>query len=152
MRCTSTASAADRWRIVPSPRASYARATPGPPVRLAFGSCRATLPHDPPYTLSKDRDDRGREVDALLALVARLRTQPPREWPDALLLLGDQIYADQVSPETERLINERRGRDDASAHDPSQGDVADFEEYTWLYREAWSDPRRAGCCPPPPAR
>jgi hypothetical protein len=114
--------------------------TPGQPVRLAFGSCRVTLPHEPPYTLSKDRDDRGREVDALLALVERLRTQPPREWPDALLLLGDQIYADQVSPETERLIEERRGSGDASAEEPPQGDVADFEEYTLLYREAWSDP------------
>ncbi len=107
---------------------------------MAFGSCRVSLPHEPPYTLSKDRDDRGREVDALLALVERLRTQPPHEWPDAVLLLGDQIYADQVSPETERLIEERRGRGDASADDPPQGEVADFEEYTWLYREAWSDP------------
>jgi PhoD-like phosphatase len=99
-----------------------------------------TLPHEPPYTLSKDRDDRGRAVDALLALVERLRTQPPHEWPDALLLMGDQIYADQVSPETERLIEERRGSGDASADVPPQGDVADFEEYTRLYREAWSDP------------
>jgi phosphodiesterase/alkaline phosphatase D-like protein len=107
---------------------------------LAFGSCRVSLPHEPPFTLSKDRDDRGREVDALLALVERLRTQPPHEWPDAVLLLGDQIYADQVSPETKRLIEERRGSGDASADDPPQGDVADFEEYTWLYREAWSDP------------
>jgi PhoD-like phosphatase len=130
------------WPLAESPfPASVIRTrTPGQPLRLAFGSCRVTLPHEPPYTLSKDRDDRGREVDALLALVERLRTQPPHEWPDALLLLGDQIYADQVSPETERLIEERRGSGDASADVPPQGDVADFEEYTWLYREAWSDP------------
>ena len=67
-------------------------------------SCRVTLPHKPPYTLSKDRDDRGRELNALLELVARLRTRPPHAWPDAPLLPGDQIYADQVAPETERLI------------------------------------------------
>jgi hypothetical protein len=72
--------------------------TPGQPVRLAFGSCRVTLPHEPPYTLSKDRDDRGREVDALLALVERLRTQPPHEWPDALLLLGDQSMPTRSPP------------------------------------------------------
>jgi PhoD-like phosphatase len=124
----------------PFPASVICTRTSGQPVHLAFGSCRVTLPHEPPYTLSKDRDDRGREVDALLALVERLRGQPPNEWPDALLLLGDQIYADQVSPETERLIEERRGSGDASADLPPQGDVADFEEYTWLYREAWSDP------------
>ena len=55
-------------------------------------------------------------------------------------MLGDQVYADQVSPETERLIEERRGSGEASAEDPPRGEVADFEEYTWLYREAWSDP------------
>ncbi|HYM58548.1 MAG TPA: alkaline phosphatase D family protein, partial [Solirubrobacteraceae bacterium] len=124
----------------PFPESVIRTRTPGQPVRLAFGSCRVSLPHEPPYALSKDRDDRGREVDALLALVGRLRTRPPREWPDALLLLGDQVYADQVSPETERLIKERRGSGVASADEPPQGEVADFEEYTWLYREAWSDP------------
>ena len=124
----------------PFPPSVIRTRTPGEPLRLAFGSCRVSAPHEPPYALSKDADDRGREVDALLALVERLRTQPPHEWPDALLLLGDQVYADQVSPEAGRLIEERRGGGDAGADDPPQGEVADFEEYTWLYREAWSDP------------
>jgi hypothetical protein len=60
---------------------------------------------------------------------------PPERWPDALLLLGDQIYADDVSPETEAFIAER-GRRNGAPDD----EVADFEEYTRLYREAWSDP------------
>jgi PhoD-like phosphatase len=124
----------------PFPQSVIRTRAPGQPLRLAFGSCRVSFPHEPPYTLSKDSDDKGREVDALLALVERLRTQPPHEWPDALLLLGDQVYADQVSPATERLIEERRRGGDASADDPPLGEVADFEEYTWLYREAWSDP------------
>ena len=34
-------------------------------VRVAFGSCRVSVPHEPPYTLTKDEDDRGREHDAL---------------------------------------------------------------------------------------
>jgi PhoD-like phosphatase len=124
----------------PFPQSVIRTRAAGQPLRLAFGSCRVSFPHEPPYTLSKDSDDSGREVDALLALVERLRTQPPHEWPDALLLLGDQVYADQVSPATKRLIEERRGGGDASADDPPPGEVADFEEYTWLYREAWSDP------------
>ncbi|MDP1848926.1 MAG: alkaline phosphatase D family protein [Solirubrobacteraceae bacterium] len=104
-------------------------------LRLAFGSCRVSVPHTEPYVLSKDDDPAGREVDALLALVERMRHQPYEEWPDALLLLGDQVYADEVSPETKKLIRSRRGPDG-----PPADEVGDFEEYTSLYRESWSDP------------
>jgi hypothetical protein len=105
-------------------------------LRLAFGSCRVSVPHDKPYVLSKDDDDRGREVDALLAFVQRMRHEAPAEWPDALLLLGDQVYADEVSPNTKRFIASRRNGDDG----PPPDEVGDFEEYTSLYRESWSDP------------
>jgi len=104
-------------------------------LRLAFGSCRVSVPHTEPYVLSKDDDPAGREVDALLAFVERMRHQPTEEWPDALLLLGDQVYADEVSPETKQLIASRRGPDG-----PPPDEVGDFEEYTSLYRESWSDP------------
>ena len=104
-------------------------------LRLAFGSCRVSVPHTQPYVCSKDSDPRGREVDALLALVERMRDEPSAEWPDALLLLGDQVYADEVSPQTKKLIATRRGPDG-----PPPDEVADFEEYTSLYRESWSDP------------
>ena len=104
-------------------------------LRLAFGSCRVSVPHTKPYVCSKDEDPRGREVDALLALVERMRDEPSAEWPDALLLLGDQVYADEVSPQTKELIETRRGPDG-----PPPDEVADFEEYTSLYRESWSDP------------
>jgi hypothetical protein len=97
MRCTSTAALlAAGNQSLPPERDTHAHALPA--GALGVRVCRVTLPHEPPYTLSKDRDDRGREVDALLALVARLRTQPPDEWPDALLLLGDQIYAARSPP------------------------------------------------------
>lgn len=106
-------------------------------LTLAFGSCRVSVPHEHPYSLPKDDDARGREVDALLALVERMREQEPAEWPDALLLLGDQVYADEVSPRTQELIDARRGGEGGG---PPRGEVADFEEYTALYRESWSDP------------
>ena len=57
------------------------------------------------------------------------------EWPDAVLLLGDQVYADEVSPETLAFIREQRGTDQ-----PPGEQIADFEEYTRLYRESWSEP------------
>jgi hypothetical protein len=104
-------------------------------LNLVFGSCRVSLPHDPPFVLSKDRDERGREVDALLALVQRMRRRAPAAWPDALLLLGDQVYADEVSPDVRARIARRRGLDGGA-----RAEVADFEEYTWLYHESFGDP------------
>jgi len=104
-------------------------------LALAFGSCRVSVPHDKPYALRKEDDPSGREVDALLALVERMRGQDCSLWPDALLLVGDQVYADEVSPKTKELIATRRGPDG-----PPPNEVADFEEYTALYRESWSDP------------
>jgi len=110
----------------------------GGELTLAFGSCRVSVPHDHPYSMRKDEDARGREVDALLALVERMRHEPPEAWPDALLLLGDQVYADEVSPGTQELIDARRGHGEPDH--PPRGEVGDFEEYTALYRESWSDP------------
>jgi hypothetical protein len=103
-------------------------------LKLAFGSCRVTLPHEPPYVCSKDEDDRGREVDALYALARRMSIQEPHEWPDMLMLLGDQVYADEASPNTLDFIRSRR-----DTAEPPGEEVKDFQEYTRLYWEAWGD-------------
>jgi hypothetical protein len=107
----------------------------GGPIRLAFGSCRVSVPHEPPFSLSKDHDKRGREVDALYALALRMRREPLERWPHMLLLLGDQVYADEVSPRAREFIHSRR-----DTSQPPGEEIADFEEYTRLYREAWGDP------------
>jgi hypothetical protein len=104
-------------------------------LRIAFGSCRCTYPNEPPYTLSKDKDPRGREHDALRALALSMRDQDPDEWPHLLLLLGDQVYADEISPVTEAYIRARR-----DPEVPPGLQIADFEEYCHLYVEAWSEP------------
>ena len=91
-----------------------------------FGSCRVAAPHEPPHSLRKDEDPQGREVDALRAFALRMRRQPPEEWPHALLLLGDQVYADEVHPDVEKRIDGE--------------EVADYDEYTLLYRAAWGEP------------
>ncbi len=41
-------------------------------LRIAFGSCRVSMPHEPPYTLTHADDDKlGFEIDALRALALR---------------------------------------------------------------------------------
>jgi PhoD-like phosphatase len=104
-------------------------------LRILFGSCRVSAPHVPPYTLSADEDEHGFEVDALWTYTRRMARRPVEEWPHALLLLGDQVYADKVSPATLERIRARR-----DTREPPGEEVADYEEYTWLYHEAWRDP------------
>jgi hypothetical protein len=104
-------------------------------LKVCFGSCRVALPHEPPYTCAKNDDERGREVDALYALARRMVTQEPHEWPDMLLMLGDQVYADEVSPKALEFIRSRR-----DTSQPPGEEVKDFEEYTRLYWESWGDP------------
>src|SRR5262245_34220587 len=112
--------------------------TIGPrPLRILFGSCRTAAPHEPPWTLELDHDDRARGVDALYAHGLRMLGQSPEEWPHLLLFVGDQVYADDSSPQTRAKVKERRGHLTDDDQYPSLDDVADFEEYTWLYHEAW---------------
>jgi PhoD-like phosphatase len=100
-----------------------------PHVRLVFGSCRVGNPQPSPHEPVPEVG-----IDALWAYSRQLQ-RGEVEWPDAVLLLGDQVYADEVSPETAAYIRSRRGTDR-----PPGEEVADFEEYTRLYRESWSDP------------
>jgi hypothetical protein len=96
--------------------------------RIAFGSCRYATPgtvdtadHIPP--------------DALDAYADRVARLPEDRWPDALVLLGDQVYADELTPHTRRGLSLRRGEPA-----PQGSEVWNFEEYTRLYAESWSDP------------
>jgi hypothetical protein len=116
------------------PRSSIRTLDPEAPVRLLFGSCRVAHPHRPPYTLTPDQHPDGHGLDSLRALTLRMAEREPEGWPTAMLLLGDQVYADEVPPGTLERIRARR---DTSR--PPGEEVADFEEYTWLYQEAWSD-------------
>jgi hypothetical protein len=104
---------------------------------LVFASCRVALPHEPPYTLRKDEDPEGREIDALYVLAQQMLENDRSDFPEAIMMLGDQIYADEVPPRTREFIESRRqGRED----EPPADEVADFEEYTRLYWEAWGEP------------
>jgi hypothetical protein len=114
---------------------------PGRPLRLVFGSCRIAELPVPPHRRAQRRRSRRelereqeRGPDALVACAA-LRGTPRELWPDLMLLIGDQVYADDVGPATRPFIAARR-----DPSEPPGYQVADFAEYCFLYREAWSEP------------
>ncbi|MFF8776278.1 alkaline phosphatase D family protein [Streptomyces sp. NPDC015140] len=96
-------------------------------LRVAFGSCRWAAPP------AGGKDPVG--PDALDTLSARIAAAPGGERPDVLLLLGDQVYADEVSDATRQWISGRRDLNELPGEQ-----VADYEEYTHLYYESWRDP------------
>lgn len=112
----------------PYPPSSIRTIDPARPVRLLFGSCRS------PGAVTV-RDPTGSGEDVLGAYAQRMAGEPRHRWPDALLMLGDQVYADETSEPTQRFIRARR---DTSR--PPFTQVVDLEEYTHLYEEAWGDP------------
>ena len=71
----------------------------------------------------------------LVAYAERMTGQDHERWPDLLVLMGDQVYADDTSPAMKDFIRTRR-----DIHKGPKDQVADFEEYTRLYRESWSEP------------
>jgi PhoD-like phosphatase len=126
-----------RW---PPPDSSFPPSTirtieRGRPIRIAFGSCRVALPHEKPYTLSKDQHEEGREFDALYTLANEMLEWPRERWPDLLLMVGDQVYVDEGSPQVREYIRQTR-----NVEEPPGKEVANFEEFTRLYRESWGDP------------
>ncbi|MEU6818120.1 alkaline phosphatase D family protein [Streptomyces sp. NPDC046860] len=116
------------WPLPDSPFPPSVIRAPAPDdaLRVAFGSCRWAAPpaddaHDPAGP------------DALDTLATQLAGGGER--PDVLLLLGDQVYADETSEETRRRLAARR-----DLSEPPGAQVTDYEEYTGLYRESWLDP------------
>jgi hypothetical protein len=97
-------------------------------LTVAFGSCRWAAP--PP---DSGHDPVG--PDALATLARRIAQEPEAMRPDVLLLLGDQVYADETSEATRAWLATRR-----DPSEPPGYQVADYAEYTRLYDESWLDP------------
>lgn len=95
-------------------------------LRISFGSCRRS-----PGTPEQFGHD------ALAAFARRLGAGGDASggtgWPDILLMVGDQVYADELSDEMRAFIRSRRPADE-----PPVDEVADFEDYTHLYTLAWN--------------
>ncbi len=100
--------------------------TPGRPLRMAYGSCRTSVPHD-------RTGNRTHGVDSMRAYALAVAAGRDIR-PDLLLFLGDQVYADLTSNEMQEFIASRRDL----REEPGK-ELKDFEEYAHLYRLAWSD-------------
>ncbi|MBA2522255.1 MAG: alkaline phosphatase D family protein [Solirubrobacterales bacterium] len=104
-------------------------------LRLLFGSCRTSAPHHPPHTSQRWWNPNGRGIDALHTFALRMLRQPRALWPDALMMMGDQLYADQPPKNVREKVEHRE------VHADGPVDVLeDFEEYTVGYRDVWTYP------------
>lgn len=101
---------------------------PGRRLRLLYGSCRTSVGHDA-------AGNKSHGVDALRAFAQRLATDPTEPWPDLVLFLGDQVYADETTEEMQEFIRSRR-----DVTEPPGEELKDYAEYAHLYYLAWSDP------------
>ena len=95
--------------------------------RLSFGSCRLTMRHEQVNTLFHG-------VCALRA-IAESGRRDADALPDLLFMAGDQVYADELTPEIREIVRHER-----SGPRPPKEQIADYEEYARLYGIAWSDP------------
>ncbi|GAA4911490.1 alkaline phosphatase D family protein [Streptomonospora salina] len=126
------------------------------PSRILFGSCHTPSDHSRAAVLRYG-------VDMLRAYALRLAgtrggpdaggsgrarggeggPAPEHEAdPSLLLLIGDQVYADELQPRMTEFLARRRAQADsrAAGHAPPPDEVVSFDEYAELYRQAWSDP------------
>jgi hypothetical protein len=110
------------------PPSVIATLKPGKPLRMAFGSCRTSVDHG-------EHGNATHGVDALRSLALQMATDPTVRWPDLVLFLGDQVYADETTDEMQEFIKARRDIDE-----PPGKELKDFEEYAHLYKLAWEDP------------
>jgi hypothetical protein len=118
------------WPYPPSVIRTRAVDDAAQPVRLIFGSCREATQH---------ATGRRLPPDALDAYARRLMAEPDeaQQRPDLLVLLGDQVYADETSKKIRRYLRRRRA---GRRVDAPNGQVVSFDEYTKLYLESWRDP------------
>jgi PhoD-like phosphatase len=110
------------------PASVIATLKPEKRLRMAFGSCRTSTSHD-------DVGNKSHGVDALRSLASTMIDDHAARWPDLVLFLGDQVYADETTDEMQEFIKERR-----DISEPPGTELKDYEEYAHLYKLAWSDP------------
>jgi PhoD-like phosphatase len=104
-------------------------------LRLLFGSCRASAPHRPPYTHQRWWHSKGKGIDVLHTYGQRMLRQPSALWPDAMMMMGDQLYADEVPDRVTEIVGDRVVHENG----PREA-LEDFQEYCVGYWDAWTEP------------
>jgi len=97
-------------------------------MKVAFGSCRAGFPPNDPKALEEGVD----AFEAVADEVVANANGNEGEWPHCFLLMGDQIYGDNLSFANRRAFARR-------PENPVKSNQATtFAQYAALYREAWT--------------
>jgi hypothetical protein len=121
------------------PEPVIATLVPGKPLRMAFGSCRTSVSHD-------EEGNKTHGVDALRTYALRMagvadaydadgdRDLLEPRWPDLVLFLGDQVYADETTEQMRAFISARR-----DIEQPPWTELKDYQEYAHLYSLAWTE-------------
>ena len=120
------------WPLTDASRPPSRIRTPGGTgaFSVVFGSCRYATP-----LVLTGQDEQEFPPDALDTFAATIAALPDEQWPDAVVLLGDQVYADETAEPTKRYLASRR-----DLAEPPHDQLANFEEFTYIYRQSWSDP------------
>lgn len=110
------------------PPSKIATLAPGKPIKMAFGSCRTSVPHN-------EAGNGKHGVDSMRAYALNMANGVDDvAWPDLVVFLGDQVYADVTSDAMQEFIKTRRD----ITEEPGE-ELKDYEEYAHLYNLAWSD-------------
>ncbi len=128
------------WPEADSPHPPSLLRVPDPsaPQRLLFGSCRTPTDHGPAAVARYGADVL--RAYALRLAESRRAADGAAEEPTALLLIGDQVYADEIQQPMREYLAARRARTSADSLRPPDDEVVFFDEYAELYRLSWSDP------------
>ncbi|MFL1376528.1 alkaline phosphatase D family protein [Nocardiopsis protaetiae] len=125
----------DEERVWPEPGSAFPPSTlrtldPDAPARLLYGSCRTPTGGAPEGVVRYG-------PDLLRATARRLAAEPARD-NLVLLLIGDQVYADEIQESMRAFL---RGHREETGGEGPEDEVVHFDEYAELYRQSWSDPQ-----------
>nr|WP_246062147.1 alkaline phosphatase D family protein [Haloactinospora alba] len=108
-------------------------------ARIAFGSCHTPTTHSAEHVRRYGRDMLRSYAEQLITERRAASGAIGSTDPSLLLLIGDQVYADELQPSMRTFLREHRGSRNSDT-DPPEDEVVSFEEYAELYRQAWTDP------------
>ncbi|MDT0330415.1 alkaline phosphatase D family protein [Nocardiopsis lambiniae] len=122
-------------RVWPEPGSTLPPSTlrtidPDAPTRLLYGSCHTPTGDTPEGVVRYGPD--------MLRATARRLAREPVEGNLTLLLIGDQVYADEIQESMRAFLRAHRAR---TGEDGPEDEVVHYSEYAELYRQAWSDPQ-----------